>query len=72
MAVLDDDGAPQFVTAATKRDQAREVWDEVARCIKSSPLLLKRFKVHRSEILGPRNATIVPQVPIALRSTVNP
>jgi phage terminase large subunit-like protein len=60
MAVLDDDGAPQFVTAATKRDQAREVWDEVARCIKSSPLLLKRFKVHRSEILGPRNGTIVP------------
>lgn len=60
MAVLDNDGAPQFVTAATKRDQAREVWDEVARCIKSSPLLLKRFKVHRSEILGPRNGTIVP------------
>ena len=31
MAVLDDDGAPQLVTAATKRDQAREVFDEIQR-----------------------------------------
>lgn len=60
MAVLDEDGAPQLVTAATKRDQAREVWDEVARCIKSSPALQKRFKVHRTEIFGPRNGTIRP------------
>lgn len=60
MAVLDIDGAPQLVTAATKRDQAREVFDEVARCIRSSSALSKRFKVHRTEILGPRNGTIRP------------
>ena len=37
MATLDADGAPQLVCAATKRDQAREVFDEVSRCVKQSP-----------------------------------
>ena len=50
MAVLDADGAPQLVTAATKRDQAREVFDEVCRCVKSSSPLSKRFKVQRAEV----------------------
>jgi len=60
MATLDKDGAPQFVTAATKRDQAKEVWDEIARCIKKSPLLLKRYRVQRSEIHSPNDGTIRP------------
>jgi len=60
MAVLDKDGAPQFVTAATKRDQAKEVFDEVRRCIKRSPPLSKRFVAHKNEVFGPGDGTIRP------------
>lgn len=60
MATLDGDGAPQLVTAATKRDQAREVFDEIQRCVKGSPALSKRFQVHRTEIKCPRNGIIKP------------
>lgn len=60
MAVLDGDGAPQLVTAATKRDQAREVFDEVCRCVKSSAPLSKRFKVQRAEVQCPNNGIIKP------------
>jgi len=60
MATLDGDGAPQLVTAATKRDQAKEVFDEICRCVKSSPLLGKRFTVQRAEVKTPRNGVIKP------------
>ena len=60
MAVLVQDGAAQSVTAATKRDQAKEVFDEVRRCIKKSPALSKRFVAHKNEIYGPNDATIKP------------
>ena len=60
MAVLDGDGAPQLVTAATKRDQAREVFDEICRCIKVSEPLSKRFNVHRAEVKAPRSGVIKP------------
>lgn len=60
MATLDGDGAPQLVTAATKRDQAREVFDEVCRCVKTSPILGKRFSVRRTEVLCPKEGTIRP------------
>lgn len=60
MAVLDEDGAPQFVTAATKRDQAKEVFDEVRRCIKKSRALEKRFVVNRNEVLSPKDGVIRP------------
>jgi len=60
MATLDQDGAPQLVTAATKRDQAREVFDEVCRCIKTNPILGKRFTVRRGEVLAPKDGTIRP------------
>ncbi len=54
MAVLDNDGAPQLVTAATKRDQAREVFDEICRCVKASTPLSKRFSVQRAEVKTPQ------------------
>jgi len=60
MATLDGDGAPQLVTAATKRDQAREVFDEICRCVKSSEPLSKRFNVQRTEIKSPRSGVIKP------------
>ena len=60
MAVLDADGAPQLVTAATKRDQAREVFDEICRCIKISEPLSRRFKVRRSDVICPSDGVIKP------------
>ena len=60
MAVLDGDGAAQFVTAATKRDQAKEVFDEIRRCIQKSKPLSKRFHANRQEIFGPKDAVIRP------------
>lgn len=60
MAVLDGDGAPQLVTAATKRDQAREVFDEICRCIKASSTLSKRFSVQRAEVKAPKSGVIKP------------
>lgn len=60
MAVLDNDGAPQLVTAATKRDQAREVFDEVCRAVKASVPLSKRFSVQRAEVKTPKNGVIKP------------
>lgn len=60
MAVLDNDGAPQLVTAATKRDQAREVFDEVCRGVKASATLSKRFNVQRTEVKTPKNGVIKP------------
>lgn len=60
MSVLDGDGAAQFVTAATKRDQAKEVFDEIRRCVMKSKPLSKRFHANRQEIHGPKDSVIRP------------
>ena len=47
--MLDADGEPgaEVYSAATRRDQARIVWDEAARMVERSPALRKRVKVLR-------------------------
>ena len=60
MAVLDGDGAGQFVTAATKRDQAKEVFDEIRRCVMKSKPLQRRFHANRQEIHAPNSGVIRP------------
>ncbi len=47
--MLDADGEPgaEVYSAATKRDQARIVWDEAARMVERSPALRKRVNVLR-------------------------
>lgn len=60
MAVLDGDGAGQFVTAATKRDQAKEVFDEIRRCVMKSKPLQRRFTANRQEIHAPNSGVIRP------------
>lgn len=47
--MLDADGEPgaEVYSAATKRDQARIVWDEAARMVQRSPALRKRINVLR-------------------------
>lgn len=52
--LLDGDGEPgaEVYAAATKRDQAKLVWDEAARMIKKSPYLARRLTVYQASILN--------------------
>lgn len=43
--VADGEPGPEVYSAATKRDQAKIVWDEAANMVKRSPALVKRIKV---------------------------
>lgn len=44
LAFFDDEGGAEVYAAATKRDQAKIVWDEAARMVKASPGLRSRIK----------------------------
>jgi len=43
--VADGEPGPDVYSAATKKDQAKIVWDEAANMVKRSPALAKRIKV---------------------------
>lgn len=45
LAFFDDEGGAEVYAAATKRDQARIVWDEARRMVLASPALRKRIEV---------------------------
>jgi len=61
MAALDKDGAPEYVFAATTRQQARIVFDEVSRSIRKAPEKARRlFDVRRHDIFTPRDGTMKP------------
>lgn len=51
----DDEGGPEIYSAATKRDQAKILFDEACRMIKQSPPLRKRLKVENHKVLSPSN-----------------
>jgi len=51
----DDEGGPEIYAAATKRDQAKILFDEASRMIKRSAPLRKRLDVQKHEILNPSN-----------------
>lgn len=56
MAVLDKEAAGEYVFAASKKDQARICFDEVARIVRKAPKALqKRFTPRRHEVLGPHD-----------------
>ena len=44
MLTKDGEGGAEVYSAATKRDQAKIVWDEAKRMIKKSPALAKRTR----------------------------
>ena len=44
LLTADGEQGPEIVSAATKRDQAKIIWDEAGRMIKKSPALNKRCK----------------------------
>ena len=58
--VLDNDSAGEYVFAATKRDQARIGFDEVRRMIDANPVLRRRFRVRRHDIVAPRDGVCKP------------
>lgn len=42
LLIADGEGGPEIYSAATKRDQAKIIWDEAVRMVKKSPALSKR------------------------------
>ncbi len=50
MLIMDDEPGAEIYSVATKRDQAKIVWDEAKRMIAKSPMLRKQIKSLVSEI----------------------
>lgn len=53
--VGDNEGGPEIYAVATKRDQAKIVWQEAKRMVKKSPALRKRIKTLSYDILSEFN-----------------
>ena len=51
----DDEGGPEIYCAATKRDQAKIMFDEVTRMVKQSAPLRRRLDVQKHVIYSPAN-----------------
>jgi len=51
----DNEGGPDIYAAATKREQAKILFDEAARMVKQSPPLRRRLDVQKHEIVSPTN-----------------
>jgi phage terminase large subunit-like protein len=51
----DDEGGPEIYAAATKRDQARILFDEAARMVKQSKPLRRRLDAQQHRIISPTN-----------------
>ncbi|RLA38257.1 MAG: terminase large subunit [Gammaproteobacteria bacterium] len=51
----DDEGGPEIYSAATKRDQARILFEEACRMVKQSTPLRRRLDVQQHRILNTRN-----------------
>ena len=49
--IKDDEGGPEIYSAATKRDQARLMFDEAAEMVRQSPPLRRRLQVQTHRIL---------------------
>tara|TARA_R100000781_G_C4079964_1_gene127344 strand:+ start:604 stop:2331 length:1728 start_codon:yes stop_codon:yes gene_type:complete len=54
MMVLDKEPAGEYVFSATKKDQAKIAFDEVARMLKKAPQeVRRRFRVNRHDVVAP-------------------
>lgn len=49
--IADGEGGAEIVSASTKRDQAKIVWEESKRMVQKSPELSKRIKVRTNELI---------------------
>jgi phage terminase large subunit-like protein len=57
MMILDGEAGAEIYSAATKRDQARLVFDEAQRMVNSSPELKQVIKVHKHSLFVESTAT---------------
>lgn len=51
----DREGAPEVYAAATKREQARIVWNEAVRMARQTPALRQRMRIFRNSLEYPKN-----------------
>lgn len=51
----DEEGGPEIYSAATKRDQARILFEEASRMVKQSGPLRRRLDVQQHRIINPKN-----------------
>lgn len=55
MLLADGEGGPQICCVATKKDQARVVFNEAWHMVQQSPALAKYVKKHKSDLYSPFN-----------------
>lgn len=55
MQLADGEAGPEVYAAATKRDQAKIIWQEAKRMVKKSPALLKRVRTLVAELCSDFN-----------------
>ncbi len=55
MLLADGEAGPEVYAAATKRDQAKIIWQEAKRMVRKSPALLKRVRTLVSELASDFN-----------------
>lgn len=55
MQVADGESGPEVYAVATKRDQAKIIWQEAKRMVRKSPPLLKRIRTLMAELLSDFN-----------------
>lgn len=55
MMFADGEGGPEVYAVATKKDQAKIIWDEAKRMVKKSPALKKYIKPYVSELASEVN-----------------
>ncbi len=55
MMVADGEAGPEVVSVATKKDQAKIIWNESRRMVKKSPVLKKRIRALVAELVSDFN-----------------
>jgi phage terminase large subunit-like protein len=58
MMIADGEGGAEVYSVATKKDQAKIVWNEAVKMVKQSPLLLKKIAIRVAEMRADFNLSI--------------
>ncbi len=57
LTAFDGESGAEVYSAATKKDQAKIVWDESVKMVKASPQLLRKFETWRTALTVPRTGS---------------
>ena len=58
LQIADNEPGAEVYACATKKDQAKIIWQEAKRMVKKSPALLKRIRCLVGELLGDKNDSV--------------